>query len=190
MARMGRPGLSNTQERELWGYWKAGLSISEIARSLGVPAGNSGFRCSNTLAALSHMAEREDISRGIAAGVSFRRIALDTGRSVSTINCKAGRHGGREAYRAADADERAQEWARRPKRGHLANHSRLRRLVAGRLALQWSPEQFSGWLKQRFPDQPAMRLSHETIYLRRAPDSRWSSAYRRRRSSWRRCVYK
>jgi IS30 family transposase len=37
-------------------------------------------------------------------------------------------------------------------------------VVAGRLALQWSPEQIAGWLKQRFRNQPAMRVSHETIY--------------------------
>lgn len=174
MARMGRPGLSNTQKRELWDHWKAGLSISEIARSLeknpgsiyGVLAGNGGFipavrtRSRHALT----LAEREEISRGIAVGASFRRIALDTGRSASTISREVDRHGGREAYRAADADERAQELARRPKRCHLANHPRLRRLVAGRLALKWSPEQISGWLKQRYPDQSAMRVSHETIY--------------------------
>jgi IS30 family transposase len=36
--------------------------------------------------------------------------------------------------------------------------------VAQKLALQWSPAQIAGWLKQRFPTDPDMQLSHETIY--------------------------
>jgi IS30 family transposase len=123
-----------------------------------MPAVRTRSRISLTLA------EREDISRGLASGASFQRIASDIGRSVSTVSREVGRHGGREAYRATLADERAQELARRPKLCHLGKHQRLRRVVAGRLALQWSPEQIAGWLKQRFRNQPAMRVSHETIY--------------------------
>jgi len=37
-------------------------------------------------------------------------------------------------------------------------------LVAGKLREDWSPEQISGWLKRRYPDEEAMRISHETIY--------------------------
>ena len=36
--------------------------------------------------------------------------------------------------------------------------------MAQKLALQWSPEQISGWLKQQFPTDRDMRISHEAIY--------------------------
>ena len=34
-----------------------------------------------------------------------------------------------------------------------------------KLELRWSPQQISGWLVEEFPDDPEMRVSHETIYL-------------------------
>jgi IS30 family transposase len=52
----------------------------------------------------------------------------------------------------------------RPKRCRLACHAELRWRVAQKLALQWSPEQVSGWLKQQFPADQGMQISHETIY--------------------------
>jgi IS30 family transposase len=36
--------------------------------------------------------------------------------------------------------------------------------VASKLALEWSPEQVSGWLRIRYPDDESMQISHETIY--------------------------
>ena len=47
---------------------------------------------------------------------------------------------------------------------HLETVPELRHLVAEKLALQWSPEQISGWLKLRFPRHRRMQVSHETIY--------------------------
>ena len=35
---------------------------------------------------------------------------------------------------------------------------------SSKLTLDWSPEQISGWLKTRYPDDESMRVSHETIY--------------------------
>ena len=37
--------------------------------------------------------------------------------------------------------------------------------MATQLACQWSPQQIAGWLRQAYPDDPAMQVSHETIYL-------------------------
>ncbi|NAW34725.1 IS30 family transposase [Halomonas alimentaria] len=110
------------------------------------------------------LAERETISRGIATGQSFRRIAQQLGRSVSTVSREVARHGGRDRYRASTADEAAWEQAKRPKVCHLETAPELRHLVAEKLALQWSPEQISGWLKLRFPRDRRMQVSHETIY--------------------------
>jgi IS30 family transposase len=50
------------------------------------------------------------------------------------------------------------------KRCLLAGNRKLRELVAGKLVLDWSPEQISGWLKTQYPDDKSMRVSHETIY--------------------------
>jgi IS30 family transposase len=108
--------------------------------------------------------EREEISRGIAAGQSIRGIARALGRSPSTICREIGRNGGLQGYRATRADKRAWERALRPKRCRLACHGRLRWRVAQKLALQWSPQQIAGWLKRQYPDDPGMRISHEAIY--------------------------
>jgi pimeloyl-ACP methyl ester carboxylesterase len=108
--------------------------------------------------------EREEISRGIAAGRSMRRIAQDLRRSPSTVSREIRRNGGCSAYRAGEADRRAWERALRPQSCRRARHAKLRWRVAQKLALQWSPEQISGWLKRQFPADQGMQVSHETIY--------------------------
>src|SRR6516162_1454767 len=108
--------------------------------------------------------EREEISRGIAAGRSMRRIAQGLRRSPSTVSREIRRNGGCRVYRAGEADRRAWERALRPKRCRLARHARLRWRVAQKLALQWSPEQIAGWLKRQLPADRGMQISHETIY--------------------------
>jgi IS30 family transposase len=175
VARLGRPGgLSETRKKELWERWKAGESISDISRALKkLPGSIHGMlRATGGIApprrrrpcwALT-LAEREEISRGLAAGDSMRAIAARLDRCASTVSREVERNGGRKDYRAAMADERAWERARRPKRCLLSVNDRLRELVAEKLKKDWSPEQISGWLKRRYPDDEAMRVSHETIY--------------------------
>ena len=175
MERMRRRWFSQEQKAELWERWKNGQSPSDIARALErktkggvyrILALNGGIapvprrRCPVALV----LGEREEISRGIAAGRSIRRIAARLGRAPSTVSREVRRHGGRSAYRAAEADTRAWERALRPKTCRLASHPRLRWRVAEKLALEWSPEQISGWLKRDFPTDEGMRVSHETIY--------------------------
>jgi transposase, IS30 family len=108
--------------------------------------------------------EREDISRGIASGEAGRCIAHRLGRAASTVSREITRHGGRCAYRAKAADEGAWDAALRPKTCLLALNRTVRNLVASKLVLEWSPEQISGWLKDEFPDDESIRVSHETIY--------------------------
>jgi len=110
------------------------------------------------------LAEREDISRGIACGWSIRDIAKGLQRAVSTVSREVARHGGRPQYRASEADQQAWQSALRPKACLLAVHSKLQEIVASKLVLDWSPEQISGWLKMQYPDDESMRVSHETIY--------------------------
>jgi IS30 family transposase len=174
MAQMGRPGLSASQKAELWQRWKSGQSLSEIGRALGKHAGSVfGVLASHggitpptrrrSRLALS-LAEREEISRGLAAGKSIRQIAACLSRAVSTVSREINRHGGRKSYRASAADCAAWDRGRRPKLCRLAVHDKLQRIVAYKLSLDWSPEQISGWLKVEFPNDESMRVSHETIY--------------------------
>jgi IS30 family transposase len=108
--------------------------------------------------------EREEISRGIAAGDSMRTIAAALERAPSTVSREIARHGGRDTYRADAADRAAWTYARRPKPCRLATNRQLQRTVVKKLRRQWSPEQISGWLKEEYPDALDMQISHETIY--------------------------
>jgi IS30 family transposase len=108
--------------------------------------------------------ERERISRGIAAGESARTIARALGRSPSTITRELEANGGREAYRALRAHKRALACSARPKQGKLARLPRLRAEVEAGLCKRWSPQQISARLRADHPDDPEMRISHETIY--------------------------
>lgn len=94
----------------------------------------------------------------------MRAIALRLGRSASSVSREVSRNGGRGRYRALKADERAWERARRPKRCLLAQNNRLRDMVSGKLSEDFSPQQISGWLAKRYPDDEVMHISHETIY--------------------------
>jgi IS30 family transposase len=111
------------------------------------------------------MAEREEISRGVAAGQSCQQIAARLGRAPSTVSRELTRNGGRHRYRAQAADTAAFRRAQRPKAAKLAVEPRLRTVVEAKLARRWSPEQIAGWLPLAYPSDPVMRVSHETIYL-------------------------
>ena len=111
------------------------------------------------------LSEREEISRGLAGDESLRAIARRLGRSGSTVSREVAANGGRCRYRACRADKAAVRRMRRAKPPKLAACARLRAVVEAKLELRWSPQQISGWLVETFPDDPEMRVSHETIYL-------------------------
>ena len=111
------------------------------------------------------LVEREEISRGLAAGESLRGIGRRLGRAPSTISREVNSNGGRHRYRACPADKATIRRAKRPKAAKLAQCERLRVVVEAKLEQRWSPQQISGWLRVSFPDDPDMRISHETIYL-------------------------
>jgi IS30 family transposase len=166
--------LSPAQRVELWRRWKAGESLHAIGRALGKQHNVIRFLLARhggiappvrrrSRRALT-LAEREDISRGIASGYSMRVIAQGLSRSCSTVSREVARHGGRPLYRASEADQQAVQSALRPKPCLLATHRKLQQIVASKLMQDWSPEQISGWLKQEHPDDSSLRVSHETIY--------------------------
>jgi len=174
MSEENRSRLSPAQRTDIWSRWKAGQSLHEIGRAFGKP--HSSIRClllprggippavrRRSRLALT-LAEREDISRGMASGSSIREIARRLHRAASTVSREVTRHGGRPVYRAHEADSQAWEAALRPKRCLLAVNCKLRNIVASKLMLDWSPEQISGWLKTEYPHDESMRVSHETIY--------------------------
>jgi IS30 family transposase len=109
------------------------------------------------------LAEREEISRGIASSGSIREIAKGLNRAASPVSREITRRGGRPQYRATDADQKAWESTVRPKRCLLAIHAKLHEVVADKLILDWSPKQISGWLKIQCPED-VCGVSHETIY--------------------------
>jgi transposase, IS30 family len=110
------------------------------------------------------MAEREEVSRGLAAGHSLRAIAMVLGRAPSTVSREVAVNGGPRRYRAARADRAAWTRAAGPKACKLATLPGLRDKVEEKLQRRWSPQQIAGWLKLTFPSSPEMRVSHETIY--------------------------
>jgi IS30 family transposase len=174
MMQRKRTRLTLAEKLDIWRRWKAGQSLHEIGRANGrphptigklllphggiAPAARRRSRLALTLA------EREDISRGVACGSSLREIARLLDRAASTVSREVAHHGDRSAYRAHDADGQAWVSALRPKQCLLAGNPKLRNIVASKMILDWSPEQISGWLKTHYPDDENMRVSHETIY--------------------------
>ncbi len=175
MARIGRPGPSDGQRQELLQRWKAGESLSEIGRALKAPGLHSWrnrppggvvpAERTRSCRAIT-LDEREEISRELATDDSICAIARALQRNPSSISREVARNGGRLRYRAVDADEQAWSRSRRPKRCRLAESDALCALVAEKLEADWSPEQVAGWLKDAFPDDETMHVSHVTIYRR------------------------
>lgn len=174
MAQMGRPGLTPEGKAEVWRRWRAGESFLGIGKALGKAAGSiyGAIRLCGGYTPVARkrspraltLREREEISRGVCAGLSIRAIARQLNRAPSTISREIERNGGTGRYRALDADERALQSALRPKRCLLEQNRRLRYEVERKLYRDWSPQQVSGWLRIRYSDDKAMRVSHETIY--------------------------
>ena len=162
------------QKADLWERWRNGQSAAAISRALErrnktgverIVVLHGGIAPAPRRRAVSalRLEEREEISRGIAVGRSLRQIAQGLGRAPSTVSREIRRNGGSQAYRATRAERSAWERGLRPMPCRLALHRELRWRVAQKLALQWSPEQISGWLKQEFPTHQDMRISHEAI---------------------------
>jgi transposase, IS30 family len=166
--------FSEEERQTIWDMREAGVPVKRIAKHLGrqnvslrkfiadaggkrpTPRQRSELRLS--------LEEREEISRGLAAGDSIRTIAESLDRSPSTVCREVNTNGGPKKYRALVADRAACRRALRPKRAKLAQCRRLRGVVERKLESRWSPQQISAWLALEYPDRPEMQVSHETIY--------------------------
>src|SRR5277367_5115759 len=104
-----RFGLSAIEKSDIWSRWKAGKSLHEIGRAFEKP--HNSIRClllprggippaarRRSRLALT-VAEREDLSRGIASGSSFSEIARQLDRAASSVCREVWRHGGLPVYR-------------------------------------------------------------------------------------------
>jgi len=174
MAYRTRIYYTDAQKVEMWDRWQRGETFHSIARLFdryhtsvrGIIAATGGIRPPERRR--SHLAltlaEREEISRGIARDPSLRAIAARLGRTPSTISREVNRNGGLQRYRASQADQAAWDRAHRPKPCKPVINRALARLVAMKLRRLWSPEQIAGWLKCTYPDDESSQVSHETIY--------------------------
>jgi len=174
MKQRPRIYYSASQRALIWDRWQKGETLHQIAglfdryhssiqRILAETGGIRPPHRHRSRLALT-LTEREEISRGVVAGSSIRCIAASLGRAPSTISREIRRNGGAGGYRASRADQAA--WARacRPKVCRLVHNRALAHLVAGKLRLEWSPEQIAGWLKRTYPNDQTYQVSHETIY--------------------------
>ena len=173
--RAGPKGLTVVEQERVWEVRAGGVSDVEVARRAGLSRGQvtrylsacGGIRprrARRRAPRCLSLAEREEISRGVARRESDRQIGRALGRSHTTVAREIARCGGRRRYRAHFADEEAWVRARRPKQGKLERLPQLRGVVVERLGLEHSPEQVSGWLRRAYPDNDSMQVSHETIY--------------------------
>src|SRR5512133_233231 len=174
MQQRPRSDYEQTQRALVWERWKKGEALQQIAqlfdrdhssvhRILAETGGiRQAQRCRSQFALSS--AEREEISRALATGRLIRSIACQLGRAPSTVSREIHRNGGQGFYRASQADQAAWDGACRPKTCKLVQKRKLANIVAGKLQLQWSPQQIAGWLKQAYADDENYQVSHETIY--------------------------
>jgi len=175
MGHRRRRHYTQSEKSEMWDRWQRGESLNEIGRRFGTQGHSSVQRIFSETGGIRplerrrssrslSMSEREEISRGIVAQRSLRSIAAELGRSPSTVSREIRRNGGRRHYRANKAEQAAWDRGKRPKTCKLAENRALARIVAGKLQLEWAPEQIAGWLKRTYPGDEAYQVSHETIY--------------------------
>jgi IS30 family transposase len=159
---------------QVWERLRAGQAAKPTARELGLCTGTvrayllrcGGIRPEPRRRAATRLSleEREEISRGLAVGLSLRAIAIGLGRSPSTVSREVAANGGLRRYRAAPADRQAWARATRPKACKLAENPLLRGIVEEKLQRRWSPQQIAGWLQRIYSNRPEMQVSHESIY--------------------------
>jgi IS30 family transposase len=179
----GRVALPRERQDAFWKVHARGVRIRDAAEEAGVDyetarewvarAGGIRPRRQQPSGRFLSLAEREEITVGLAAGTSIRAIARELGRSPSTVSREIARNrqrGGsttgsaQGSYRAVLAQGKAESRARRPKLRKLAGDAQLADWVQEHLRKRWSPRQISERIRVAFPHDERMRISHEAIY--------------------------
>jgi transposase, IS30 family len=177
VTRWGRAGLPAGRLQLLVDHLAAGMSPREAGRAAGVSKSYAWlihrrlggvYRPPGVTYSARYLdrEERYELARLREAGLSVRQAAARLGRSPSTVSRELARNGDPRTggYQPERAHRLAWERQRRPKPSKLAGSPELRALVQAMLDRRYSPEQVSGRLKVEYPGDPAMRVSHETIY--------------------------
>jgi len=178
---VGSFGLSVEQPDYVWSRWRAGESLRAVAavvsprRRASVTEfvkSTGGVRRPVPRRRAGHLSvlEREEISRGIAAGEGVRGLARRLGRSASTVSREISRNGGVRHYRAVRAEAAARARVGPPKPAKLAVAPVLRAVVEDQLGQGWSPQQISARLVMDFPHDPGMRVLRRddaSMYVKR-----------------------
>jgi IS30 family transposase len=169
-----QPRLTPAEQRRVYDLVAAGHRYAEVAAMVGVHRNTVGQvvarlggmapRWKDRSPSRLSLAEREEISLGLARGLSCRAIAAGLGRHPTTVSREVAANGGGERYRAAAADRRALCRAARPKPAKLAVNPELRAEVETLLGQRWSPQQIAARLRAQYPDDPEWWVSHEMIY--------------------------
>ena len=175
---MGPQSVRSTR-RQFWRLVAEGMSTAAACESLGVRTGtgNQWFRDAGGMPPLSLVeptgrfltfSEREEIALGLASGKGVRAIARLIDRSPSTVSREIARNHSsphrRWRYQASWAQLKADQRARRPQVAKLAANPQLAARVQAGLRLRWSPRQIAARFALRYPENPEMWVSHETIY--------------------------
>jgi transposase, IS30 family len=159
-----------------WGALARGVTVTDAAKEVGTYREKGGrwiAECGGVRPRRGRhlkrrcltFAEREEIVLLRASGESIRAVALRLGRSPSTISRELRRNADRHGeYRASRAHALAWQRAARPKPAKLAVNLALREIVERDLARTYSPAQIAARLRMRFPTDPEMWVSTETIY--------------------------
>ncbi len=172
---VGRPRLARELERLFWEQVPCWTSWEAAGAAIGVSNGTAIRWASQSGGVKPRLSapdrrlsfrERCRIEDLLDAKWSFAAIAADLGRHRSSIGREvAARRRVRDGrYDAEHAQSQADAAARRPKPAKLATNLVLRREVQDRLLKHHSPEQIARRLREEFPDEPEMWVSHETIY--------------------------
>lgn len=168
------PRMRLDLQQVMWCLWRSGMEMSEVAAVLGwdrhtvrnrvIEAGGIPPRRRQTVARLS-FEDRVHIEVGLKQKRSMRALAADLGRAPSTISREVKAHSdARGLYRAKRAHAIAFHDARRPQIAKLDANPVLRARVLHDLGKRYSPAEIAGRLRHDFPDDPEMRVHHETIY--------------------------
>jgi IS30 family transposase len=174
--RPGRVAIPREQERRFWQGLRSGLSVEAAAGSAGVSVTSARGWCRSVGGVVPVLSEpcgyrlspseREEIACLRAAGHGVREIGRRIGRPASTVSRELARNttSAQRGYRSRTAQAQAEKNARRPKERKLAVSLPLRRQVQARLEENHSPQQIAARLREEFPNDLEMRVSHETIY--------------------------
>jgi IS30 family transposase len=174
MAGPGRSGYSREIRRQFWIELRARGTATAAAAAIGVPRSTAanwvmeagGVSPTLNAPATSRLSflDREEIGFAVSHGEGVRSIARRLGRAPSTISRELRLKTTTRGYRPSTAEAESRRLATRPRGGKLARNDRLREYVQTGLTAKHSPEQISLRLRRDFPDEPEMRVSHETIY--------------------------